>query len=1199
MKSGIYNILTLLFISLIGFWQSANAQQLNPSDSLKYKQAQKADSIAQHRKYVSSKHYLDSVRRARQYKLDSIKNSRARYLDSIKTIRQHTLDSTVNARKAIAEQLKQKLKKRSDSLNAIRKYKESRRYRDSVTQARNTHLNAVRAARQKIIDSVKAQRKHVLDSAINARKHITDSVRAIQKKRSDSLAVIRKYKESRRYRDSVKVVRQSRLDSIQHYRKMYNDNILTQRKQKLDSLTKMRKARLEQLTNQRKEKADSLKKLRELRTDSLAKKKEQREKQQKAEKKKREEKYKLQLDLKRKKKQDAWSNEKMLKKKWGFVRKNSQNIFTRYNYYFNARNKMLEAQNNMKNRKKDNYEELIDLFPFDPIKDSTVFASDMDTIIRKVSVGIQIHDPRTKWADDLYLLMGKAYYYKGDFEKAETCFKYIIGLQKTIKQQKKKNQAKKDEGLVHAEKKGIFNFLKHKPAHNDAILWLTRTYADNNRTSDAEAILDLLDANEKVSENMKAKIALEKANLKIKQGDYSDANTELNQVATSKAVDLYTRQRASFLSAQLYKNTSLEDSAYKYFNKNIQLHPKIAMDFYAHKYKAEASIASGQDKTGNLKMLNKMTKDGKYATYHEQLYYLLAKLSAQNNETDNAINFYTKSLRTGKSTPKQKALTFASLGNLQYNLKRYPEAKRSFDSASYFAKKLEGYSELDLALKRGKSLDKLVEPYNQLHNADSLLTLSLMNEKEQKNAIKKYLRYLEKQKEDSALNVQMAASANSLANANNNNPGTSNWYFGSSVAVQQGYNEFKKKWGNRPLSDNWRRGSSNILGSISQSSEDSLQTAIDNTNMDIEEKLFAAIPKTEEQRKQLKTLIQESYLNVSSAYIKDLDEYLEGLNYLDSLNKHYPDHPYKDAELSIKYTAALRQGQLETANKLRQELISNYPNSKYSLAISENEIKTEDSSASQVSVSDYYISSYQLLDDRAYEEVIARCQKALKTYNEPNYTRKFKVLEAQAIVALGNYKKADTLAKAYLKEYPSDSLKPWIDAVRVRVEALEKADTLNKLDTNKLSNIKIKTDSLNLKHSDSVVLNKVENSPDHFSYNTNEIHYCIFVLGKPDSKTEGFRAALSDFAMIKFNGLGVNVFSDILNPDQAMVVVKTFSNVSQAKVFINKAKTEKLLYRELPENSAQALLISASNFLKLKTDKRLTPYQQFYQRNYK
>lgn len=1173
------------------------------SDSTKIALKKKTDSLLSIQKYKNSKKYKDSVSCSRSAAINAIKEARKAHFDSLTNERKRIFDSTISVRKANTVLMQTKLKAKSDSLASIRKYRESKRYQDSVLKVKNDKLNAIRLSRTKYFDSLKTIRKKSLDSSINVRKKISDSLKAKIKIKTDSLSKIRKYKESKRYRDSVQITRQSKLDSIRAVRKIYTDNVLTARKKTIDSLSKMRKLKMDSLTKIRKLKSDSLQNARDLRAAEQAKKKEIRDKQLKAEQKRKEDKLKMQFELKMKKKHEAWSNEKMLKKKWTFVRRGFQNMFTRYNYYYNARRKMIEANANMLRRKKDNYEQLIDLFPFDPNKDSTVFSSDMDSIIRKASVGLQIHDPRTKWADDLYLLMGEAYYYKGDYLKADASFRYIIGMNKALKLNKK-NKDQQNGQLIKKENSTFKKLIAHQPANNDAVLWLTRLYTDSKKEGEAEAILDLIDVSNNLSSSMKAKLALEKANLLIKQHDYSKAIEQLNYVIKSKSISKNTRQRASFINGQLLFQVGLYDSAAKSFQQNLALHPPIDMDFYAHKYSADAVAQSGADQSKSISSLKKLLKDGKYAPYHEQVYFILGKLSANENKNDEALAFYKKSLEQTKTTPKQKAITFASMGNIQYKMGQYPLAKKSYDSASYFAKNVKDNQELELALRRGRSLDKIEEPYNMLHINDSLLKLSQLSEKEQKAVVKKYLKYLEKQKEDSASNALAIASSGSLGSATTSTSSTSSsWYFGSTVAVQQGYNEFKRKWGNRPLADNWRRASSSSFGSsLNSASNDTSDVELDETNELTEEGLMAAIPKSDAQKSQVRKKIIRSYLNLSTAYVKDLEEFNEGLATLDSLNVHFPNHEYPDEELSILYTAALRQGKLEDAEKLRLDLLTKYPTSTFAKELNNSEsTDTTQHLNNTENVANYYETTYQLNNDREYNEVIKRVIIAKRIYGDITYSRKFRILEAQSYAAIGKYKKADTLITEYLKEYPSDSLRPWIDAISKNINDQKIADTIIKDSTN-TTNLKSAlktgdTTSLNIKSDTTIqIKNKLEAV---YIYNPKEAHYCIFIFGKPDAKTAGFRSGLSDFSTIKFSGITLTTEIEMLNADQTMVLTKSFGTAGQAKIFMNSAKNEKLLFREFEANSFQYLIISEQNFKKLKADKKLEQYLNFYKKNYK
>ena len=695
---------------------------------------------------AAQKHYNDSMQTARRHIMDSTITARKNYYDSLKLVRRHKLDSMKVVRKRV-----------SDSLKVIRDYRSSKRFKDSVIAIRQARIDSIKAVRTAFFDSVKRERKRVTDSVVAIRKAYIDSIKVVQKRRSDSLAVIRTYKASKRYKDSVQVVRQMRLDSIKLVRKTYFDSLATARKRVNDSVISVRKAKLDSMKAVRTAYLDSVKAVRKIRTDSLAVRKAKREKDLEKKKKDRANRQKLAFELKIKKKREAWSNEKMLKKKWSLPRKVLQNTFTKFNYYFNADLKMDEAIANMLRFKQENYDSLLALYPFDPDVDSSVLAPDMDSIIQKASVGIQIHDPRTVWGDDLYLLLGQAYYYKGDYKNAAMSFKYVVSLRDKRKKKKKNSSYKKtsSNSIVEKDKKGVLDPIKHHSVHNEAILWLARTFTEEHKEGDAESVLDLVENDPNFPESLKGRLALEKAYIHLSRGDYNEATEHLTNVVADKKLPKWVRKRASYISGQLYMQQGNYPAAIAGFKKTIDLHPNIDMDFYSRKNIAYSMMFGGGDGTEAIALLRKVLKDGKYRKYYEQVYYVLGRLAATNGNTDEAIGYLTDGIGSAKSTPEQKGLSYAMLGNIYYDLRQYELAKFSYDSAANFASSLPDDTLISNAIKRGGVLENLTTPLNIIKHNDSLLALSVLSKKDRRSVVRKYIKMLEKRRADSILMLKM------------------------------------------------------------------------------------------------------------------------------------------------------------------------------------------------------------------------------------------------------------------------------------------------------------------------------------------------------------------------------------------------------------------------------------------------------------
>ncbi len=101
-----------------------------------------------------------------------------------------------------------------------------------------------------------------------------------------------------------------------------------------------------------------------------------------------------------------------------------QDLTARYNGYFNANLILQESIKKLEESKKDNYTALLPVFEYEGGDKANSVHSQMDVVIKKAAVDIKIH-PNSKWVDDCYLLIGQAYYLKGDYAKATENLEYI------------------------------------------------------------------------------------------------------------------------------------------------------------------------------------------------------------------------------------------------------------------------------------------------------------------------------------------------------------------------------------------------------------------------------------------------------------------------------------------------------------------------------------------------------------------------------------------------------------------------------------------------------------------------------------------------------------------------------------------------------------------------------------------------------
>lgn len=1193
-------------------------QQRQDSIAAARKQAEKAKEAAAKEKANAQ----EAQRKQQEKTRDSLAKQRAKETAARQAAQKRTMDSLKAARQRSADSLAKIRKRRTDSLNAIRKYKESKRYTDSVEKSRLAKTKAMQAIRQAKLDSAKAVRKKITDSTIAIRKKSMDSLRAIQKKRTDSLTARRKYRESKRFADSVAVVKKMRTDSIAKARKKFNDSLAKGRKAKADSFAKLRKAKTDSLAKMRKVKTDSLAGSRKGKTDSLAKVKEKRQKELKAKEKEREQKQQLAFELKIKKKQKAYSNEKMLKKRWSVPRRVVQNTFTHYNYYFNADRKMDEAIANMLRSKKDNYDSLLALFPFNPDKDSAMLSADMDSIIYKASIGIQLHDPRTKWGDDLYLLLGEAYYYKGNYNEASAAFRYILSLRDKKKNPNDNSSVYKKGGkelsIAQKDKKGLLNFLRHRSVHNESLLWLSRTYTQMKQEGNAESVLDLLETDPNFPKELQGRLALEKAFIYLQQNDRKAAAEQLVIAANDDELPDWVQMRAGFIAGQIQQSRNEYTASAASFKKVIDLHPKIEMDFQARKNMAYSQMYAGGDQQETIASLKKVLKDGKYLPYYEQVYYVLGRLSANAGNNEDAITYLSQGLQSSRTTPKQKVLSYATLGGIYYNTGRYVDAKSAYDSAAALANVLPNDSLAILAVKRSIALSSITTPLLLIKTSDSLIALGLMSDKDMRAEVRKYIRKLQQQKIDSAFKAENATAQGGGGGAGNNSGGDksnpyTNWYFSNPVLVQQGINEFKRKWGNRQPVDNWRRSAAASGNNIANNnnagnnagSEDAIET--DENGIPTEEALIALIPKNEEAIEELRFGIRRAYMDVANAYVKDLEDYPPATKALDTLNKRFPNHEHKAEELYVRYLIAIRQNRLDDAKLHANDLMTKYPDSKWTPLVKPSE-STGTTVVTNEDVSRIYEETYNMVLNRQCNDAMRNIMLAKTNYNNPRYTKRYTILEGLTLACMKKYDEADTIVRQFISSYPKDSLRPWADAVLKYIQ-----DTRPKVSggsplagevkpaagTTGDTSAAAKVPMPKLPSATEMADVPAANVPAAYTYKQVDEHYVMFVFGTTDQRSAGVKAAMNDFNKFKFNELKLATDLTPLTSSQSIITTKSFRNLAAARIYINSLRATGQIFRDYQQSEYQIIPISATNYIKLVAEKDMKAYLQFYNANYK
>lgn len=121
---------------------------------------------------------------------------------------------------------------------------------------------------------------------------------------------------------------------------------------------------------------------------------------------------------------DAFAKPPKGKKKVSLLRKGWDDVTTRNNYYFNANKKYSEMVKNYMKTRTLNYNDTLPFYFYEGV-DFSGQKLILDQVIIKTGVVLQRHE-YSRWKDNCYDLLGRAYFLKGNYDTALITFQYLV-----------------------------------------------------------------------------------------------------------------------------------------------------------------------------------------------------------------------------------------------------------------------------------------------------------------------------------------------------------------------------------------------------------------------------------------------------------------------------------------------------------------------------------------------------------------------------------------------------------------------------------------------------------------------------------------------------------------------------------------------------------------------------------------------------
>ncbi len=910
-----------------------------------------------------------------------------------------------------------------------------------------------------------------------------------------------------------------------------------------------------------------------------------------------------------------------------------QNTVSHYNYYFNANKKIAEILEKGKERFKEDYTTLLPFYNY-TIKDLSEDRTQLDSVIYKCTAGIVLHDLRSDWVDDLYLLMGQAFLFRNDFDSATQVFKYInyaFSAKDGIYDIPIGSNASNNNGIfsiVTKESKSVWKKLTTEPpSRNESFLWQIRTYLEQNKLSEAEGLIQLLRADPNFPKRLAPSLHEMTAYAFYKEQSTDSAAWHLNK-AVEQSINRQEKARWQFLIGQLYtlsKKDSLAVHAYQLAIKNAT---DPTLEVYAHL--AISALEAGHKKNAveeNLHELLQMGKRPLFEGYKDIIYYAAAKLAIQQNQIKDAQNYLTKSIQSSAGNPSQKEASFLLLADLNYNRKNYIDAYRFYDSLQ-----IDQLKELDKIKveSRKPGLKIITENMAVITREDSLQKLALMPVEERNTAIKNKLKQLRKLAGLKEIENQAPSfGGGNLMSNNIQTPdlfsaGNNEFYFQNTSLKQNGFIEFKSKWGTRPNIDNWRRQSA-IDKSFAKSNPNAIAVAtplVDKpaTAVVAEELSFESLesklPLSSEKMSASYVLILNALLANGSVFQNQITDYPSAIEVYKTIIQRFPDISETEKSLFNLANCYDRNNQPIQADSVRGLLSKNFVGGIYTkqLAKTSSNKKTDPAS-------DTYTKIYNLFVSGDFNEAFAAKQQADKLFGKTYWTPQQLFIESIYYVKQRNDSTAINTLHQLIQLFPKSIM---ATKAATMIEVLNKRkeietyltnlsiETTNEpitraVDLNNSSAEKNITTAQPISISKSVqselkVGGKLEaiglapNKTNGYVFNAADSQWVVVVLDKVDAifASEG-KNAFNRFNRETASNQNINLNAMALNAQYQFIMMGPFINAAVAMEYIGKTKPF-AKSRIIPWLSAEKYsftMISNKNLTILKGTKDITAYQKF------
>lgn len=844
------------------------------------------------------------------------------------------------------------------------------------------------------------------------------------------------------------------------------------------------------------------------------------------------------------------------------------NTHARFNGYYYATEALKEADVKINELHEPNWDEVLPVFIETEEESAQQVYPLMERAIEKCSKVVDKHTLKpsrrnkknfrrpefNKWIDENYTVIGTAYYLKQDYPKSEEIFRYLSRTVDT------------------------------DDAQAWAYSWLGRVYLKTGNTVKSKNMLAKAEQYRFAAPEIGVHTNFVWTQYHINEGNFEEAARYLE-----KAIELIDKKkdkaRPKFILAQLLREMGDSEKAIETFEEVADMRIPYELEFQANIQQAMTYDRKGGSSQAIVEMLEKMLDDDKNREYLDQIYYALADVALEDRRRDDGMDLLETSIYVSEGNSRQLGKSYLRLADLYMEDLSYEVAQAYYDSALVHMP--EDNVRKDEVSNLASNLTDLVQNLRIIEEKDSLLELCSLEEVQRIRVVERIwddmAEDLERQKEE-----QEAANQAAIEAAGSVGEGMF-WPYNGALRVS-GYQNFVDYWGDRELEDHWRRSVkmsqlfSDEEGTEEGGEEEESVDMFDPESLPTIEEMLAALPCEGEENDAAYASLAEAYYNAGLDYREKLNDaenaietWLELLERMDSSAFH-PTATYQ-----MFRTYLQRETEEEYSNPFCEtcnseywagQIVQNFPGSEWAMLIENPDYLDAEEQAYQEERAIYeaFLSRFYAKD---YQNTLLEINVVIEERPTNPLICKYHMLAAQCVGGLTSYSRDRT---------------PYYDALRGITttcpdteESAFADDLLRKLGQ------KAQTPSSEPDE---------EQPTSAFEVNPEKSHYFAVIVPVSSRKANAVKAKSTDFNKEYFNSQRLRVTSNLINRENEIVLIKSFSNQKAAIDYHTVYTGNREILINVNSGGFDMFVISSTNYIELFKNKDIEGYLDFFNDNY-